>query len=838
MKKIFKACAMLSVFLLVSSLFQGIVFVGEENVYAETTPQNEYYESYTNEKFAGPKTLGDWTYCMLNQDQSDDLNGSVNPLNAPYIEIIDTTSGYPGQIPDTSKAILLQGNYGTDNGARITSNAGDFRLFTFGVEDDYSDDAGNANFEVLGVKDGCITARKEFSAPNGNETMVDVSASGSEWYDIDEFRIICKNTERTTPNIAIYLDDIWVGHPSRLASKDKNSVKLSSSTVSAADTLTITADGDRQGEAGASFDDERYIPTTWVSTEKGKTGSFTLSEGSYTSSYVPDASGCYTVTASFKKQIWNGSSWVDSNPVVTETKTESVTVNPADSVITPSTSNFDKYECAAQNADIPVTITLKGNILSSIKNGTDTLTDGKDYSVSGNLVTISKSYLSAQSTGTMTLTFNFSAGNSQALTIEVKDSSPIITVKAENPSYGTVSVTDGVSLGNDTYKTSYKKTTIKAVPSTGYNFTGWYNADDRFISSNSTYTVNNNDGIVYTAKFEAVPSAVLTVNVNSTGGISDSSGSVTGVLPNYTYGDKVALTAVANSGYRFVSWTDSTTNKVLSTNLVYSFCITQNTKLTANFVKNTLFTVVFYNNAGQIISTQTVEKNGNAIPPTDPLVPDYTFTGWNKSYTNVTNNLKIYPVFKANPITYKLTVNNGSGSNTYNASTAVTVSAELNGKQFCGWKDEAGNIISYDETYSFIITRNMELTAILSDMPVAAQALVTLDNNVTYYNTTDGYVKMYFLGTFIAPAGYQMLECGFVSVKTNNDPGTNLTLQTPSAKIMKATDLNQAGQVYRIIKTNYGDAFYVRGYMRYKNTATGEIETIYSSNVVRGTKTN
>lgn len=96
-------------------------------------------------------------------------------------------------------------------------------------------------------------------------------------------------------------------------------------------------------------------------------------------------------------------------------------VNPpaSSSSITPISANFDKK--TESQADIPVTLTLNGNILSSIKNGAGTLVAGTDYTVSGSVVTIKKAYLAAQAIGSTTLTFNFSAGAAKSLTVTLVD---------------------------------------------------------------------------------------------------------------------------------------------------------------------------------------------------------------------------------------------------------------------------------------------------------------------------------------------------------------------------------------------------------------------------------
>lgn len=89
------------------------------------------------------------------------------------------------------------------------------------------------------------------------------------------------------------------------------------------------------------------------------------------------------------------------------------------STITPVTASFDKK--TANQADIPVTVTLNGNTLTSIKNGTATLVAGTDYTVTGSTVTLLKSYLATQAVGTTSLTFTFSAGTAATLAVTVAD---------------------------------------------------------------------------------------------------------------------------------------------------------------------------------------------------------------------------------------------------------------------------------------------------------------------------------------------------------------------------------------------------------------------------------
>lgn len=90
------------------------------------------------------------------------------------------------------------------------------------------------------------------------------------------------------------------------------------------------------------------------------------------------------------------------------------------STISPTTAAFDKN--ASNQANVTVTITLNGNTLSAIRNGSTALTQGSHYTVSGSTVTILGSYLASQPIGQLSLTFQFSAGAASVLNITVKDS--------------------------------------------------------------------------------------------------------------------------------------------------------------------------------------------------------------------------------------------------------------------------------------------------------------------------------------------------------------------------------------------------------------------------------
>ncbi|EPR13539.1 cohesin domain-containing protein [Ruminiclostridium papyrosolvens] len=105
--------------------------------------------------------------------------------------------------------------------------------------------------------------------------------------------------------------------------------------------------------------------------------------------------------------------------IATVTKTNgSVTIdigNPSPA-ITPTTATFDKYV----PANVSVTLTPNGSTFKGITG----LTSGTDYTVSNNVVTISKSYLSTLAVGSKTLTFDFGVTNNPTLALTIVDTTP------------------------------------------------------------------------------------------------------------------------------------------------------------------------------------------------------------------------------------------------------------------------------------------------------------------------------------------------------------------------------------------------------------------------------
>lgn len=135
--------------------------------------------------------------------------------------------------------------------------------------------------------------------------------------------------------------------------------------------------------------------------------------------------------------------------------------------LSPTSASFDKYAGASANRDVTTTLMLNGNTLTGIANGATPLVSGTDYTMAGNVVTIKKSYLAAQPNGTTSLTFTFSDGSSQTLTITVIDSAPATaTPSIPTPELPAIDL-NGVSLDPASIDTTKPSVTLQVTPKDG-----------------------------------------------------------------------------------------------------------------------------------------------------------------------------------------------------------------------------------------------------------------------------------------------------------------------------------------------------------------------------------
>ena len=254
---------------------------------------------------------------------------------------------------------------------------------------------------------------------------------------------------------------------------------------------------------------------------------------------------------------------------------------------------------------------------------------------------------------------------------------------------------------------SYPKgTTLElfAKPYDSYQFEKWSDG-----SKDATRTIVLTQDTILTAYFT---SAYITHTVQVTAGEGGTVNNVSGTYPENTYLD---LVATANSGYKFLKWSDGVTDAE-RTLRVY-----QDTVLVATFEKDggvtppptppTQYSFAYDKQGlGDVKSSEKAGSydSGKTITLTATPATDWTFEGWSKdggattfstssSVTiTLTENTSIIAIFKTTK-KYKVTITAGSGGKVepsdikdkeYLGGSSIEITAKPNsGYSFVKWSD-------------------------------------------------------------------------------------------------------------------------------------------------------
>lgn len=123
--------------------------------------------------------------------------------------------------------------------------------------------------------------------------------------------------------------------------------------------------------------------------------------------------------------------------------------------------------------------------------------------------------------------------------------------------------------------------------------------------------------------------------------------------------------------------------------------VTEDTIIKANYKKIT-YTVNFYDINNNIISTQNINYKENATAPTLDNVEGYTFIGWNQEFTNVLENLDIKPVYNKKTFTVKFYDDLGNLLEeqviNYGENAIEPENVNKEGYTFTGWDKDFSNI--------------------------------------------------------------------------------------------------------------------------------------------------
>ena len=182
--------------------------------------------------------------------------------------------------------------------------------------------------------------------------------------------------------------------------------------------------------------------------------------------------------------------------------------------------------------------------------------------------------------------------------------------------------------------------------------------------------------------------------------------------PSYTarvnYGDTYSVTSPNVQGHspsrQIVSGTMGATN--MSVDVVYSI--------------NT-YTVTFKDWNGTVLKTQQVQYGGAATAPANPTRTGYTFTGWDKAFTNVTANLVVTAQYSINTYTVTFKDWNGTVLKTqqvqYGGAATAPANPTRTGYTFTGWDKAFNNVTANLVVTAQYVQNEPVSTPVPSDVP-------------------------------------------------------------------------------------------------------------------------
>jgi hypothetical protein len=279
--------------------------------------------------------------------------------------------------------------------------------------------------------------------------------------------------------------------------------------------------------------------------------------------------------------------------------------------------------------------------VSAIPNDGFTFTN---WTVGETVVSTSSSY-QFEMDGNTELLANFTAVTAGKLTVNL----------SSFPSAGGTTSGSGQFSANSTV-------TVAALPNPGYVFVNW-TEDETIVSTSSSYqfvlTANRTLIANYSLVNEDQFAVILSANPAEGGSINGSG--------SYDAEEDVTVTATPNNGYAFVNWTAN--GEEVSTDSSYTFVITANTNLVANFEVAYTLNVTAQNGVVSKNPNQSTYNNGDSVELTATPDNGYEFTSWSGDASGSNNPLTVVMNSNKN-ITANFILTNAKGPGIIDLGTA------------------------------------------------------------------------------------------------------------------------------------------------------------------------
>ena len=280
-----------------------------------------------------------------------------------------------------------------------------------------------------------------------------------------------------------------------------------------------------------------------------------------------------------------------------------------------------------------------------------------------------------------------------------------VSVKASSEERGSVTI---AGTTQTQYIREGGEVTLTATAKENCNFHNW-TANGEEVSNEATFTIKVIKDAEYTANFITHKVTVIA----GEGGTAEAS--KTQVEDN----EKITLTATPKEGYSFVNWTVN--GEEVSKEATYTATITADTEFKANFISYKI--TVIAGEGGTAKASKTQVGHNAQVTLTATPQEGYSFVNWTVNGEEVskdatyTATITADTEFKANFISYKITVIASEGGTAtasktqvgYNAQVTLTATPQ-EGYSFVNWTVN-GEEVSKDAIYTATITEDIEIKA-------------------------------------------------------------------------------------------------------------------------------
>ena len=163
------------------------------------------------------------------------------------------------------------------------------------------------------------------------------------------------------------------------------------------------------------------------------------------------------------------------------------------------------------------------------------------------------------------------------------------------------------------------------------------------------------------------------------------------------YAQEATITATPNEGYTFLRWSDGNTDNPRTIQ------VTSDTTLTAEFDVDTRRLVTFVDWDGTILSSVRVTPGEAATAPADPTREGYTFIGWDKDFSAVTDHMTVTAQYQINRYRVRFFDDKTllkTDSVAYQSAAIAPANPYHEGYTFIGWDQAFDSITSDLDVYA------------------------------------------------------------------------------------------------------------------------------------------